>query len=259
MSQCFIIQPFDKGKYDSRCNDVFKPAIIAAGLTPYRVDEDPAVVVPVVDIEKGIRDALICFADITTDNPNVWYELGYAFACKKEVVMVCGKERTGKFPFDIQHRSIITYENDSKGDFEKLEGAITEKLKAYLQKQSTVQHMLETPIAEQEGLKGHEIAVLVIILGESVGAVESMPMYRLKEEMNKAGYNDLATGVGVMSLIRKGMIETTRLSDFNGEEYFTCILLPKGQEWMLQNQENFDFRIPKKQESEQITLDSLPF
>jgi hypothetical protein len=34
MAICFVIQPFDSGKYDKRFHDVYKPAIEAAGLRP---------------------------------------------------------------------------------------------------------------------------------------------------------------------------------------------------------------------------------
>lgn len=41
MGTCFVIQPFDGGKFDKRFEDVFAPAIRQAGLEPYRVDRDP--------------------------------------------------------------------------------------------------------------------------------------------------------------------------------------------------------------------------
>ena len=78
MPICFVIQPFDKGKFDKRFRDVFKPAIEAAELEPYRVDRDPGVSIPIEEIESSIANSAICLADITTDNPNVWFELGYA-------------------------------------------------------------------------------------------------------------------------------------------------------------------------------------
>lgn len=109
MRNCFVIQPFDRGPYDQRFEDIFEPAVKAAGLSAYRVDRDPSVSIPIDDIEKGIAASALCLAEITTDNPNVWFELGYAIASQKEVVLVCGDKRTSKFPFDIQHRSIITY------------------------------------------------------------------------------------------------------------------------------------------------------
>jgi nucleoside 2-deoxyribosyltransferase len=102
METCFVIQPFDGGKYDKRFEDIFRPAIEAAGLEAYRVDRDPSVEVPIDSIEEGIRNAAVCLADITADNPNVWYELGYSFARGRPVIMVCSDERR-KYPFDIQH------------------------------------------------------------------------------------------------------------------------------------------------------------
>jgi hypothetical protein len=47
MATCFVIQPFDRGKFDRRYKDTFKPAIEAAGFEPYRVDEDPSVSIPI--------------------------------------------------------------------------------------------------------------------------------------------------------------------------------------------------------------------
>ncbi len=107
METCFVIQPFDGGTYDKRFKDVYQPAIKAAGYEPYRVDQDASVPVPIESIENGIRSAVVCLADITLDNPNVWYELGFAFASGKPVVMICNMaERvTKKFPFDIQHKA----------------------------------------------------------------------------------------------------------------------------------------------------------
>lgn len=135
MATCFVIQPFDLGKFDKRFTDVYKPAIEAAGLEAYRVDRDPSVLVPIDAIEDGIRKASVCLADITADNPNVWYELGFAFASGRPVVMVCSDERTGKkYPFDIQHRSIIPYLADSPSDFDKLKENLTIRIKALLQK-----------------------------------------------------------------------------------------------------------------------------
>ncbi len=86
MATCFVIQPFDDGgKFDKRYKDVFDPAIREAGLEPYRVDNDPAVSVPIDNIQDGIRRASACLADITENNPNVWFELGYALSSDKEI------------------------------------------------------------------------------------------------------------------------------------------------------------------------------
>ena len=89
MATCFVIQPFDNGgKFDKRYADIFEPAIRDAGLDPYRVDNDPAVTIPIDDIENGIRRASICLADISLNNPNVWFELGYALASNKQICLL---------------------------------------------------------------------------------------------------------------------------------------------------------------------------
>ena len=168
MSTCFVIQPFDGAKFDKRYVDVYKPAIEHAGLEAYRVDVDPQVSIPIESIEKGIRQATICLADISTDNPNVWYELGFAFAAKRPIVMVCSEQRSGRYPFDIQHRSIISYQEESTSDFEVLKMKLTEKLKALLQQETVFDEIAnDTPVAPVHGLSQPEILVVAVIAGEA--------------------------------------------------------------------------------------------
>jgi hypothetical protein len=131
------MQPFDGDVFDRRYEEIFEPAIQASGLTPYRVDKDLQVSIPIDDIQRGIRDSDICLAEITTDNPNVWFELGYAMACRKEVVLLCSDERKTRFPFDVQHRTIIKYNTKSIGDYKRLRKTITAKIKAYVLKSSS--------------------------------------------------------------------------------------------------------------------------
>ena len=70
MGTCFVMQPFDRGVYDKRYEDIFVPAIEAAGLEPYRIDRDPGVSIPIDEIQTGIKNSDVCLAEITTDNPN---------------------------------------------------------------------------------------------------------------------------------------------------------------------------------------------
>jgi hypothetical protein len=152
LATCFVIQPFDDGgKFDKRYTDVFAPAIKEAGFDPYRVDTDPTVSIPIEEIQRGIRRANLCFADITLDNPNVWFELGYALATDKEICLVCSEDRTGKYPFDIQHRTIIKYRVESKRDFESLQSRITERLKAIVDKSANLAAIeARSPIEEPD-------------------------------------------------------------------------------------------------------------
>jgi hypothetical protein len=133
--QCFVMQPFDKGIYDRLYEQVFEPAIKDAKLKPYRVDSDPSASIPIDTIQQEITKSLACFGEISEDNPNVWFELGYAIACDKPLCMVCSDARQ-KFPFDVQHRKIIRYpEHALPRDYEKLKQEITERLVAVIEKE----------------------------------------------------------------------------------------------------------------------------
>ena len=258
MSKCFVIQPFDNGKFDKRFVDIFEPAIKKAEFEPYRIDKDLSVRIPIDEIEKGIAESAICFAEITTDNPNVWYELGFAFACNKDVIMVCSDERQGKFPFDIQHRHIISYKTGSTSDFNSLEDTITRKIKAFQQKTKTLQQLSVTPVIETEGLKSHEIALLILIMENQLSSEDSISVYQLKNEMNKSGYTDIATSVGLRSLTKNEMIETFKVTDFynNYQEYIACRLTKKGEDWIMSNQDQLQFRQTKTKTE---PIDDLPF
>ena len=96
------------GPFDTRDDDVFVPAIRAATLDADRVDRDSSAVIPMEEVETMIRAADAGLADISASNPNVWFELGFAMAAGKSVVLVCLQDPNRRCPFDIQHRKIIT-------------------------------------------------------------------------------------------------------------------------------------------------------
>ncbi|MBB5437931.1 hypothetical protein HDC92_001605 [Pedobacter sp. AK017] len=263
MDKCFVIQPFDNDKFDKRYDDIFSPAITKAGLKPYRIDQDLSVKIPIEDIEKGIADSIICFAEITTDNPNVWYELGYAIASGKDVILVCSNERQGPFPFDIRHRQIIRYNTGSTSDFNTLGEAITNKIIAFQQTEGKVKTLNQMPVVATEGLTSHEVALLILIMQSVLTPDDSIALYTLQSEMGKAGYTDIATSIAFRTLSKKDMIETFKDSDYNNNEYFCCRLTATGESWMLSNQNLFEFR--KEKQSNAIVFqapgeeDDLPF
>ncbi len=258
--ECFVIQPISDEKFTKRFDDVYKPAIEAVGLAAYRVDLDPMVKVPIEDIESKIKNAEICFADISTDNPNVWYELGYAFASNKDVVMVCDESRT-IFPFDVRHKNIIPYKTESTSDFDALRNKIIEKMKAYLHSQKTTEKILENPIKETDGLQPYELSLLAFIIGEQFTDEQSASVWDLRKSMNNAGFNDTAFSIGMRLLKAKSYIDTKIESDYNGNEYSACTLTQSGIDFILKNINLFDLQQPNKKE---VALpanspDDLPF
>jgi hypothetical protein len=255
MEKCFVIQPFDGGVFDQRFIDVFKQAIEKADFEAYRVDMDSSVRVPIEDIERGIMESAICFAEITTDNPNVWYELGYAFACGKDVVMVCSDERKDKFPFDIQHKKVIKYTAKSRSNFDKLESDITNTIKAYQKTSKTTHKFNVIPVQETDGLTGHEIAVLILLMEKSISNDNIISFYVLQENMWKSGYTNIATSIAIRTLAKKNMLEISRESnDYDGELFDACKITIKGEDWIMSNTDKLQFRQPQKSVHENDNL-----
>lgn len=245
MPTCFVIQPFDRGKFDKRFEDTFQPAIQEAGLEPYRVDQDPKVEIPIEAIEGGIRDAAICLADITTDNPNVWYELGYAFAAGKAVIMVCSDERkNGRYPFDIQHRTVINYKTESTSDFVQLKEEMTRRIKALMTKGERLRELAESdPVAPQEGLSQPELAVLATLAGDSVFPESSASIYSLKADVERAGFTSLGFVLGLRRLESKGFVETAEeVDEQNGEPYPVARLTNIGWDWIEEHEHMFSLK-----------------
>lgn len=88
---------------------VYKPAIEKAGLTPMRADADRFGTGKIMDqVGQGIAHAKVLVAELTSRNPNVFYELGLAHALKKPVVLVSSNE--ADVPFDLQHIRVIYYD-----------------------------------------------------------------------------------------------------------------------------------------------------
>ncbi len=240
MPTCFVIQPFKDEKFNKRYDDVFEPAIVAAGLYPYRVDGDPAVEIIIDAIHEGIEAAAICFVEVTTDNPNVWYELGYALARRKSVVLVCSKDErpADRYPFDVRHRGIIDYELDSRGAYDDLQGKITEKLKAVLQKNSEHGN-IENLVASREllGLSTREIHALIAVAANThdMDVNERIHSRWVKEAMGRYGYNDLGAAVGLRQLMEKQFMARVVEKDDDGYAATYYHLMQAGVDWILAN------------------------
>ncbi len=259
---CFVIQPFDGDKFDRRYTEVFAPAIKAADFEPYRVDQDPSVSIPIDQIEKGIQGAAVCLADITLDNPNVWFEVGYAIAAEKELCLVCSSDRVDRYPFDVQHRKIIKYRAASPSDFEKLKQDISASLKGARERRESLAAIRnQLPIKGDAGLSQHEIMVLASIMECADGPTSWVSHWTLKTALENQGFNNLGLNIGLARLEQKAFIAESHESDHNGETYRLYCLESNGRDWLLENVEQLDLRAkPQKTSRHSNSLDDdIPF
>lgn len=264
MNKCFVIQPFDKDKYDKRYKETFAPAIVKAGLEPYRIDNDPSVSIPIDEIQKNIKDARIVFAEITENNPNVWFELGFAIALNKEVILVCSDERKSKYPFDIQHRTVISYDTSSVSSFTYLSEKIEGRAKALVEKTKAIIDLEKNILKDKEGLGDKEQYCLGYIMANQLIDEESVSAYGLKNAMNAEGYTDFAVSITIKKLRKSGYINTSLETDYNNNEYPVIRLTEDGEEWICQNESIFSMKVEINEdnhgyvESEDID-DDIPF
>ncbi len=131
---CFVMMPFAAplGTYYSL---VYEPAITRAGLTPVRADADIFATGKIMDqVWDGIRAAKILVAELTTRNPNVFYELGLAHALGKPVVLV--SSNTEDVPFDLQHIRVIYYDVSDPFWGQKLQDKVAENILSALRNPS---------------------------------------------------------------------------------------------------------------------------
>ncbi len=214
MATCFMIQPFDGTIFDKRYRDCFRPAIVDAKLDPYRVDGDPAAEVLISSIEDGIRGAAICLADITLDNANVWYELGFALALGKPVVMICAAGRQ-KFPFDIQHRNIIVYSTESSSDFDVLRSKISLTLRARLSKAELVKQAAESElVSEVNGISHSEVVALAAIASEITKPFDSTGLWLVKQSVERQGVTAIGFQLAMLRLTERDFV---RFAEIEGD------------------------------------------
>lgn len=127
---CFVMQPFGPplgGYYDS----IFKPAIEQTGLRPVRADADMFGAGKIMDqVWRGIRGARVLVAELTSRNPNVFYELGLAHALGKPVVLVSSNEQD--VPFDLNHIRVIYYDTSDPFWGQKLIDKVADNVRSAL-------------------------------------------------------------------------------------------------------------------------------
>lgn len=125
--KAFIVMQFDTPEYDALYRDVIEPICKEFKLAPHRGDSTYLPGLVIEDIKKQIAESRIVIAEITPTNPNVYYEVGYADALKKPLILIADK-REGLKPFDVQAYRTIFYENSIAG-----KNKVESDLRNYLQ------------------------------------------------------------------------------------------------------------------------------
>jgi hypothetical protein len=129
---CFVIMPFKLSHSSILWDSILKPVIEEAGFLPQRADVVHSVGQIIDDITHLLEEAHVVVADITGENPNVMYELGYAHALGKNTIIICSSDGEGKIddkvPFDIRGMRIYQYNAWKAPEFRKELSILLQKI-----------------------------------------------------------------------------------------------------------------------------------
>jgi len=111
--KAFVVMQFSDD-YKAIYEDVIKAVCGEKGFEVIRGDESRDTGMIISDIVRQIEESSVIIADITPDNPNVFYEVGYAHALRKPTILMSDKTRE-KLPFDLSGFRTIFYDNKIGG------------------------------------------------------------------------------------------------------------------------------------------------
>lgn len=110
---CFVLMPFGPKWSRKLFEQYIKPTGNKLGFDIYRADDIYGVTGIMHDVWIYINRARIIIADLTTRNPNVFYEVGLAHAIGKDVILIT--QDMADVPFDLQSLRCVVYSLELDG------------------------------------------------------------------------------------------------------------------------------------------------
>jgi hypothetical protein len=112
-SIAFVVMQFTD-EFNALYQEVITPVCHEYGFAPVRADDIYNNGLIVEDIARSIRESALVIADITPNNPNVYYEVGYAHGLAKATILLAERRRES-LPFDVSGFRTIFYDNTIGG------------------------------------------------------------------------------------------------------------------------------------------------
>jgi len=123
--KAFVVMQFTE-RFNELYEGVIKPVCDEFQIEVIRADDFHTNGFIINDIINSIKEASVIIAEITPDNPNVYYEVGFAHASNKHVILLCNKDRKN-LPFDLSGFRTIFY-NDSISGKDRVEATLAKHL-----------------------------------------------------------------------------------------------------------------------------------
>ncbi len=107
----FVAMPYNIKEginFDKVFSDLIKPALEEEGFDVFRADQELKAGEIRTDMFQELLLADLVIADLTIDNPNVWYELGVRHALRSRGVVII-KSKRENMPFDVYTDRKLSY------------------------------------------------------------------------------------------------------------------------------------------------------
>lgn len=111
--EVFVVMQFTD-EFTALFKEVIDPVCSEYGYEVIRGDNVYTNGLIIDDISRSIRDSSLVIADITPNNANVYYEVGYAHGIGKPTILLSDRNRE-KLPFDISGFRLLFYDNTIGG------------------------------------------------------------------------------------------------------------------------------------------------
>jgi hypothetical protein len=116
MTKLFVAMPF--AEEFTPVYTAIRGAAARTGIHALRIDEtsEPG---PIINqITRELADSDFVIAEVSSNNPNVYYEVGLAHCSRKPTVLLATKSSLRSLPFDIRHNRVIAYDKRKRADLE---------------------------------------------------------------------------------------------------------------------------------------------
>lgn len=134
MKKCFVVCPIgaddskERAQSDSLLKYILEPVLKEFDFEIIRADKINSPNIITDDILKNLNESELVICDISSHNPNVFYELGYRHAINKTCITMVHKDES--IPFDLSQHRTIKYSKDID-DVEKAKKHLSEMLGTY--------------------------------------------------------------------------------------------------------------------------------
>lgn len=106
-----VLTPFDAA--GQRVHDTVSRALSELGIVVFRLDAVDTGAIWANAITDAIRSADFLVADLSHQNPNVIYEIGFAHALRKPTFILMSSDSKASLPSDLAGYQYIVYDADN--------------------------------------------------------------------------------------------------------------------------------------------------